>query len=142
MDKQVVLGICLLAASIFVFFWFGRYKTTNPYLRIISENLAKLNPTYGNIPLLEGSDSYTDYKTVITLCIRDPKTGLVYDPNTIMYVALHELAHVITPNGDSSEHGVWFNDNFKKLKEQAASIGIFNPEVKISDAYCGINRHQ
>src|SRR5689334_25443726 len=70
--------------------------SSHPTLGLVRSNFTRLNPRYGKIPLRAGDSAYTENKEVITLCLVDPDTNHFYDINTIMYVALHELAHVIT----------------------------------------------
>lgn len=52
--------------------------------------------------------------------------------NAAMYVLLHELAHITVEEYDHSEQ---FWANFKKLREVAASLGIYTPEQDME--YCG-----
>lgn len=106
-----------------------------PMLLKVRQNFSLLDPDYTKIPLAEGGSSYTENKSAITLCLRDPETGELYDINTIMYVALHELAHVISKNHG---HGSEFKDNFEKILKKAASIGIYDPTRSIPSNYCGI----
>lgn len=72
----------------------------------------------------------------ITLCIRQTDDSFV-DINTVMYVAVHELGHLMTA---TVGHDQFFWDNFKRLLEAAMTMGLYdkvdfgsNPE-----AYCGI----
>ena len=112
----------------------------HPILDQVRENFRKLDPKYGEIPLLTGDSAYTENKEVITLCIIDPETNTFYDINTIMYVALHELAHVLTPEG-KEEHGAEFKENFSKLLKQGAKIGIYDPKKPIPASYCKVPGH-
>ncbi len=52
--------------------------------------------------------------------------------NAAMYVLLHELAHITVEEYDHSER---FWSNFKKLRAQAAEIGVYTPEAEME--YCG-----
>lgn len=52
--------------------------------------------------------------------------------NAAMYVLLHELAHITVEEYDHSER---FWANFKKLREEAAKIGVYTPEPDME--YCG-----
>jgi hypothetical protein len=116
------------------------YSLDNPILKKIRDNFALLDEDYGNIPLKEGKSSYTENKSVITLCLKDPETGKYYSMNTIIYVALHELAHMVTKTLDIEEHGPEFIRNFEILKKRAAKKGIYNPTMKIPSTYCGIDK--
>jgi len=113
------------------------YSHNNPILDRVRENFAKIDPKYVEIPLREGDSAYTENKEVITLCLKDPEhNGTYYDMNTIMYVALHELAHVIC---ESSGHGDEFKKKFSHLLRHAATIGIYDPKKGIPESYCGLN---
>jgi hypothetical protein len=83
----------------------------------------------------EKSAAYTVNKgEEMRICIR--KNGRMEDPNTSMFVILHELGHVasITFGHDSS-----FRENFSYLTHLAAKLGLYEPEdfVNNSKIYCG-----
>lgn len=65
----------------------------------------------------------------IPIVIRDPKTGKLYNINTIMFVNIHELAHTITNQIDTGpgRHSDEFYRNFKWLLHEAITIGIYQP---------------
>lgn len=72
----------------------------------------------------------------ITLCIRQTDDSFVAI-NTIAYVAIHELGHLMT---STIGHDDLFWSNFKRLLEEAIKVGLYekvdfatNPEP-----YCGI----
>ncbi len=108
-----------------------------PTLKAVRNNFTTLSSQYGRIPLRSGDSAYTENKEVITLCLADPKTKQSYDMNTVMYVALHELAHVVTPEG-AAEHGQEFRQNFSKLLREASDKGVYNPRVPIPATYCNV----
>ena len=139
-SRQFVAVGLLLCAFVFVIVFVSRPRIDDarrePLLQLVRSNFTKLNPLYANIPLYSGTSSYTDNKTVITLCLADPDTGASYDTNTLMYVALHELAHVVSTN---IGHGKEFRKNFAALLEQAEALGFYNSKKPISTTYCGVN---
>lgn len=112
------------------------YSHNHPILNQVRANFAKLRPEYANIPLREGNSAFTENKSVITLCLQDPTTKKYYDINTIMYVALHELGHMISRTQGHNEE---FRSNFSSLLRKATEIGIYNPSLPIPDTYCGIS---
>tara|TARA_B100001109_G_scaffold254976_1_gene256255 strand:+ start:377 stop:976 length:600 start_codon:yes stop_codon:yes gene_type:complete len=59
------------------------------------------------------------------------------DENTLLFVALHEVAHIMTK---SIGHKPEFWDNFKFLLKEAKDIGIHNPQdyKKSPEEYCGM----
>jgi hypothetical protein len=74
----------------------------------------------------------------LSLCIRDKGSEKFIDDNTVIFVAIHELAHIMTPE---TGHTPLFWDNMKFLLEQASSQGIYMP-VDYSQSpveYCGMD---
>jgi len=61
----------------------------------------------------------------IAFCLNKEKTGdQLIDLNTLTFVALHELSHIMT---ESVGHKQDFWQNFKFLLENAKEAGIYNP---------------
>lgn len=108
----------------------------HPIIVDISNNFSRIKPEYKNIPIYQGDSSYTENKSVITLCLQDPETKKFYDMNTLMYVALHELAHVITKTIGHDDN---FKKNFTKLLVKAESLGIYNSQLPLPKKYCGVD---
>ncbi len=115
----------------------SNYSHNHPILTQVRENFGKINAEYTKIPLREGDSAFTENKEVITLCLKDPDTGRYYDMNTIMYVALHELAHVLC---ESQGHGDEFKKKFSKILRHASKIGIYDPKIQMAPTYCGLDQ--
>ena len=105
-------------------------------------NYMKQNYNPENIS--EGSEdtNYTSYSVnkgeKIVFCIRsrDGKNTLV-DENTLVYVAVHELAHLMTKEVGHTDR---FWKNFKRLLKEAVKLGMYN-KVNYAEKpveYCGI----
>jgi len=73
----------------------------------------------------------------LSLCIREKGTDRFMDDQIILFVAIHELAHIMTV---STGHTDEFWDNMRYLLEQASSIGIYTPVdyAKSPIDYCGM----
>ncbi len=74
----------------------------------------------------------------IAFCLNKKKEGgKLIDLNTLTFVAIHELAHVMTKE---EGHKLVFWQNFKFLLENAKEAGIYNPvNYKQSPTeYCGM----
>jgi hypothetical protein len=74
----------------------------------------------------------------IAFCLNTTKEGdKLIDINTLTYVALHELSHVMTK---SIGHKQEFWENFKFMLENAKAAGIYDPvDYKNNPKdYCGI----
>ena len=73
----------------------------------------------------------------LSICIREKDTEEFIDNNTILFVAIHELSHIMT---DETGHTPLFWDNMKYLLEKASSIGIYKniDYSKHAVTYCGM----
>jgi len=74
----------------------------------------------------------------IAFCLNTTKEGdTLIDPNTLMFVAIHELSHIMTT---SIGHKQEFWQNFKFLLENSKESNIYIPVdyKKKSTEYCGL----
>jgi hypothetical protein len=85
--------------------------------------------------------SYSENKgEKIVVCLRDktkPPTYPLIDENTVMFVMLHEMAHLMT---ETIGHTQEFWSNFKRILHDAVKLGIYT-QVNYSQtpaAYCGM----
>ena len=84
---------------------------------------------------------YTSYSVnkgeKIAICLRKVKDDQFIDENTILFVVIHELSHVMT---EEVGHPPIFWENMKFLLEEAEKIGIYNPVNYVKDPqdYCGM----
>lgn len=161
-DYRIIMGhahtiaiVCALFIAIAIVYYIARQPLSEGYsnttsdmiIQRIKANFAAINPAYGNIPVHEGSKSETINKSDIYLCLRDPKTGQYYDLNTISYVSIHELAHVLSKGyvSDSDGHGHVDNPEFMatltELLHRAVALGIYNPSIPQPPVYCGVMNH-
>ena len=133
------LGLCIIATSAFSLRGPRNGNRgddgSNPTLIEIRRRLEIINPNYARIPLREGSSAYTEDKHTIYLCLRDPATAKAYDLSVLMYVCLHEIAHVISKN---IGHGPEFKNNFSGLLARAAEVGVYDPRFPLPEKYCGV----
>lgn len=69
------------------------------------------------------------------ICIRSINSQFE-DPNTAMFVILHELAHVMSV---SYGHNEEFKNNFAYITKLASQLGIYTPEdfTRVPKSYCG-----
>lgn len=98
-------------------------------------NPAKISET---LPTSEYT-AYSENKgEKIAFCLDKKKDGTkLIDINTLTFVAIHELAHVMTV---SEGHKQEFWENFKFLLQQAKRANIYNPvDYKNNpQSYCGM----
>lgn len=59
----------------------------------------------------------------LVFCIRDKLNNSIHDINTLMFVAIHELAHIVT---NELQHTTKFWNNMKKLLRRAEDLGLYH----------------
>ena len=106
------------------------------------QRVAQMKRNFNPDNVSEGGleHGYTSYSVnkgeKIVLCIRQSDNAFV-SPNVLLYVSIHELAHLMTKNvGHTSE----FWKNFKWLLREAVEIGIYE-RINYAEQpqhYCGI----
>lgn len=110
------------------------------------ENVQKLvknfNPTTikETLPTSEFT-AYSENKgEKIAFCLNKKKTdnNNLIDSNTLMFVAIHEIAHIMTTSVGHTEE---FWNNFKFLLENAVELKIYTPVdyKKEPEGYCGMD---
>ena len=110
------------------------------------ENVQKLvknfNPTTikETLPTSEFT-AYSENKgEKIAFCLNKKKTDNdnLIDSNTLMFVAIHEIAHILTTSVGHTEE---FWNNFKFLLENAVELKIYTPVdyKKEPEGYCGMD---
>lgn len=110
------------------------FAMSDPKLREIKEHIAPLHPELvESLYFYEGDKSYTINKQKIYLCLKD-ENSQYYDFNMLIYVAIHELAHVKCPEIGHTE---LFYQIFDKLLKKAAQLNIYDPNKPIIKNYCG-----
>ena len=107
----------------------------------IQRLVQKFNPT--KISETLPTSEYTAYSEnkgeKLAFCLNKEKNGTkLIDVNTLTFVAIHELAHIMTT---SEGHKQEFWQNFKFLLEQAKAAGIYEPVdyKKKPEPYCGMD---
>lgn len=107
------------------------------------ERISQLKRNFNPDNISEGGleHGYTSYSVnkgeKLVLCIRQTDNSFV-SPNVLLYVSIHELAHLMTKNvGHTSD----FWKNFKWLLNEAISIGAYEriDYRKRPQKYCGID---
>ena len=111
------------------------YKLENPLIvkmcKLFDERFMGVRETVGD----GGHTSYVLNKTNLILCLRD-RHGNLHDMNTLTYVALHEIAHMVT---DEVGHTKMYWTLFKFLKQEAMKIDLLKP-LTGNVEYCGHTR--
>jgi hypothetical protein len=114
-----------------------KYPSDEKVIRMVQ----KFNPT--KISETLPTSEYTAYSEnkgeKLAFCLNKKKDGTkLIDINTLTFVAIHELAHIMTV---SEGHKQDFWQNFKFLLEQAKAANIYDPVdyKKNPEPYCGMD---
>ena len=95
--------------------------------------LSPYFPRLEHLPIVVSeSTSYTINKERVFLCLFD-EHGRLYHDNMLVYVLLHEYAHVI--NSDVG-HTQAFHTTFDSILLTAQTAGLYNPAIPLADKYC------
>lgn len=134
----IYLAFFLISLAIFVLVAFRikeKYEEDDGMLVELRQFLQDTFPEINNVILLKGTKSYTINKKRIYMCLKDEK-GKYYERNMLIYVLLHELAHVkCTEIGHTEE----FHRVFNEILEKAIKNGKYNPKIPIIRDYCEYN---
>jgi len=122
----------LLFIFVFVTQWKEYFDQLDPMLSKLQSTLLPLDPRVRHLRFYEGKKSYTLNKRKIYICLKDEHKEY-YDFNMLLYVTIHELAHVLC---DEIGHTAKFDFIFHQLLQKAAHLGIYDPHKPILTDYC------
>ena len=99
------------------------YPDKPPVKRLVEgfnpERITETLPSHEHV-------AFSENKNKMAFCVTEKKGGTkLIDLNTLMFVAIHELAHIATK---SIGHKEEFWDNFKFLLMEAEKIEIYTPQ--------------
>lgn len=121
----------LLLFLIVIWIWSSCNNNTDEEILIrLQRDIHKIVPNaeYQLISSQEGRTFVVDKKRIY-LVIRDHETGKIYDYQTLLYVTIHELAHILTPD---ISHSHSFRQMEKHLLQRAVEKDLL-PERFIPD---------
>lgn len=138
MHDQLLVIVGILFLLVLFSFLFSRtlkdQSDSHPVLGKIKEDLTFVHPQARDIWLVEGPSSYTEDKRLVHLCLKN-KQGEYYSYNTLIFVALHELAHVLSSD---IGHGEQWRLIFRQLLNRAEQLGLYDSRIPLEKNYCGI----
>lgn len=100
------------------------------HLRLI---LVDVHPIVSQLKLYKADKSYTLNKEKVFLCLKDGN-GNYYSLNMLIYVSLHEIAHVLC---ESQGHTQEFYQIFDGLLKEAKHQGVYTDEIPQVKNYRG-----
>jgi hypothetical protein len=118
------------------------YQRRDKYPKF-KDHIIQLSQRIQNVVISENThdSEYTSYSVnkgdEMVICLRSKQDNSLHDLNLIMYVVLHEMAHVACPEQGHTE---LFKKIFIFLQEEAIKLGIYTHVEYDVDPhnYCGI----
>lgn len=125
----------LIVISLLVLFTYLHEKslTEDDDISRLRDMLIPVFPELNKVKLMKGNSSYTINKYRVFICLRDKKTKTIYDDNMLVYVILHELAHVECPEIGHTE---LFKQIFFSLLDRAEAHDLYDPSLPKPKNYC------
>ena len=116
----------------------NNFPSFEAYIKQLKNNLSESRTVvYETDPNSNLTSFSVNKGEELSFCLKSKKTNQLHDLNLLMYVAIHEMAHVACPE---IGHGKLFMKIFRKLVEEAIKINIYK-KVNFSDIpveYCGM----
>jgi predicted metal-dependent hydrolase len=116
----------------------SKYPEFDQYIKQLYKNLHKdRSLIYENDPNSKLTSFSVNKGEEIAFCLRSKKSNELHQLNLIMYVALHEMAHIACPE---IGHGELFKKIFKFLTQVAIEINIYKLDNYENNPveYCGM----
>lgn len=142
-NKQIATDVLAIVMNNIILLTNHLYKNISKY-KDYENYIIKLNDKINDINLEEGSNesSYTSYTInkgeQMIFCLRSKKSkDIIHDTNLIMYVALHEIAHIACPEYGHTE---LFKKIFAFFVQTSIDLGLYN-KIDFNNnptEYCGL----
>ncbi len=116
----------------------NKYPDYRPYIELLNQNLHESRTIIYETDPDSNLTSYSVNKgEEVSFCLMSKKTKQLHTINLMMYVAIHEMAHMACPE---IGHGDLFKKIFRMLVEVSMEIDIYKFENYNHDPveYCGM----
>ncbi len=117
-------------------------KLPEEYKEYIEQLNDNFSPEKTTIYETEPESNLTSYSVnkgqELSICLKSKKTKQLHDVNLLMYVTIHEMAHMGCPE---IGHGDLFKTIFKFFIEEAIKINVYKYQDYSNNPveYCGMN---
>lgn len=136
MIDPIVFILVILIVIILLHSWKKSFPSTDEKLSLIKKKLIQVDPRAENVKFFtHPHEAFILGKKEVYMCVHEPN-GKYYPDNTLMYIALHELAHALIPY-NTSHHPPEFDKLFDQLKDRASYLRLYDPSIPFPDEYCG-----
>lgn len=108
------------------------YGRSADMINRLKRDLLLIYPNIHSLKINSGRENFTKNKKEIYLSLTDVN-GRFYNYNSLIYIAIHELAHIICPEYG---HTYSFYQIHKGLLEDAIKKGIYNHRLPSHHNIC------
>ena len=108
------------------------YEVLNMNIQDEISNMLSNRDVYNEFTMEEGRKSFTENKKRMVLCLQH-RNGTYYSDNSLVYVVLHELAHVIN---NELHHTKKFHRIFDTLLKRASMLNYYDFNIPFESNYC------
>ena len=137
----IVLVGAIVYATVFVK---EKLLPYDPKIDELKNKLALVHPESQKLTFYNDKKSYTINKKKVHLCIKD-ENGQYYNDNMLVYVSLHELAHVLCDEvGHTPKYWAIFDallEEASKTIDPVTNKPVYDPNGKIDTEYCDSEYH-
>ena len=130
----LLLFVCILASICLLY----RPPYDDPLIDRLRRDVLYLDPRLRHLRFFSSDESCIKRKQDVFLCLKDENNNY-YDYNMLVYVAIHECAHALSPTYDDVHESKEFQENFQILLNRATELGIYDPSQPLLQHYCGID---
>ncbi len=115
-----------------------KFPDYKEYIVLLRDNFDEHKTSiYENSPESDLTSYSVNKGEELAFCLKSKKTGTLHDINLLMYVGMHEMAHIACPEVG---HGDLFKKIFRFIALDAINIGLYRKEDYSQNPveYCGM----
>ena len=128
MNKKLFVYLFIFILTIYLV---NIYYKEDEHIVQIKNKISPLFPAIKGMYIRSDNKTYIINKKHIYIQVYD-KQGKAYDINTLVYLCLHEIAHILCDNKSVSEsHSVKYRKIFSDILNKSIKLKIFIPKNSI-----------
>ena len=115
-----------------------KYPEYQQYIELLEENFNdERTKIYENDPNSDLTSYSVNKGEELAFCLKSKRTGELHETNLLLYVAIHEMAHMACPE---IGHGDLFKKIFRFLTLEAIQLKLYSKDDYSSNPveYCGM----
>lgn len=123
----IIVILLILIATIILLHHNKNKGTIDPMLIQLKNDLIEIDPRVHHIEFYSNSESFTEDKYRIHICLYD-ENKQYYPYNTLIEVAIHELAHSLCSVHDPKHETSEYLNLYQDLINRAVVLSLYDPE--------------